>query len=164
MSTVVETRTELTPSTFYRIVAIAEAITWTLLILVMVLKYGFGIEGWYTFTAGLVHGFVFIAYAATAIVVGLNQRWHLDLIAFGIVTAVVPYATIPFDRWLEKRDRLEGGWRTVATDDPRDAFWIDRLLRWFLRHPLLLGTVMLLAVVAVISVLLILGPPGEWGT
>lgn len=153
----------MTPSKLYRIVSVAEAITWTILITVMVLKYGFGIEGWYTFTGGLVHGFVFIAYGASVIVVGLNQRWPIARIIFGIVTAIVPYATIPFDRWLEKRAHLVGDWRTEGTDDPRDASWIDRLLRWFLRRPLLLGTVMLVAVGAVIGILLILGPPGEWG-
>lgn len=158
-----EASTRFTPSALYRVVSIAEAITWTILITVMVLKYGFGIEGWYTFTGGLVHGFVFITYGASVIVVGLNQRWPIGRILFGIVTAIVPYATVPFDLWLEKRKHLVGQWRTEKTDDPRDAGWVDTLLRWFLRHPLLLGAVMILAVIAVVSVLLILGPPGEWG-
>ncbi len=148
------------PAQLYRGVALAEAVTWTILITVMVLKYGFGIEGWYTFGGGLVHGFVFIAYAATGIIVGLNQRWPLGLIAFGIVTAIVPYATVPFDRWLERRARLEGGWRTAASDDPRDQRWIDRMLRWFLARPALLLGVAVTAVTLVVAVLLVIGPPG----
>ena len=75
------------------------------------------------------------------------------------VTAVVPYATIPFDVWAHRTGRLEGGWRREETDDPRDAVWVDRLVRWMLRHPILLAAALLLAVVALFTVLLIVGPP-----
>ena len=154
--------TGLTPRLLYRILAIAETITWSLLILAILLKYVAQIDTPFTFAAGLVHGFVFIAYAGTAIIVGLNQRWSLGLIAAGIVTAIVPYATIPFDRWLERNDRTAGGWRTTETDDPRDKNWIDRSLRWMLAHPALLGTTLVTDVVVIVTVLLILGPPNEW--
>src|SRR5690606_38621117 len=100
---------------------------------------------------------------ATAIVVGLNQRWPYGRIAFAVLTAIIPFATIPFDRWLEKRDYLEGSWRREATDDPRDAGLIDRMLRWFLRHPWLLIGGAVVAIVALFAVLLSLGPPTEWG-
>lgn len=148
------------PAQVYRAVAIAEAVTWTILITVMVLKYAAGIEGWFTFAGGLVHGFVFIAYAASVIVVGLNQRWSLGLMALGIVTAIVPYATVPFDRRLERSGRLAGSWRTEASGHPRDSVWIDRMLRWFLARPALLLGVAVAAVTLVVAVLLVLGPPG----
>lgn len=154
----------LAPSRFYGIVAIAEAVTWTLLIAVMVLRYGFEIEGWFTFAGGLAHGFVFVTYGASVIVTGLNQRWRVRLMLLGIVTAIVPYATVPFDRWLERRGLLDGDWRTERTDDPRDATWVDGALRWFLRHPILLGGVLAASIVAVVGVLLMLGPPTQWGS
>ena len=154
------TATRVTPRSFYRIVAIAEAVTWTLLIAGLLLKYVLDAGDLGVRVGGSIHGFVFLAYAATAVLVGVNQRWPLGLIAMGVVTAIVPYATIPFDRWLEKNGKLEGGWRTTATDDPRDNTWIDRLLRWFLNHPVLLGALLVVGIVLVFTVLLILGPPG----
>jgi integral membrane protein len=154
------TTTRITPRAFYRIVAIAEAVTWTLLITGLLQKYVLDGGDLGVRIGGSIHGFVFLVYAATAVLVGINQRWRIGLIAVGVVTAVVPYATIPFDRWLEKNGKLEGGWRTAATDDPRDQVWIDRLMRWLLSHPALLSVLLVAGVVAVFSVLLILGPPG----
>jgi len=154
------TTTRITPRAFYRIVAIAEAVTWTLLIAGLLLKYVLDVGDLGVRVGGSIHGFVFLVYAATAILVGVNQRWKIGLIAMGVVTAIIPYATIPFDRWLERNGKLEGDWRTTATDDPRDQTWIDRLLRWFLNHPVLLGVLLVVGIVAVFTVLLILGPPG----
>lgn len=151
------------PSPLFRIVAFAEAVTWTILITVMVLKYAFHIEGWYTFTGGLIHGFVFIAFGASAIVIGYNQRWPIRRIVGVAAAALVPYLTIPIERSLHRRGLLEGDWRTEATDDPRDASFIDRLYRWFIARPWLFLGIVAAAVVAVVIVLLILGPPTEWG-
>lgn len=163
MTTDTTTIARVTPRTFYRVVAIAEAVTWTLLIAGMLLKYVAQAGNLGVLIGGSLHGLVFVTYAATAVLVGVNQHWPVKLIVGAVVTAIIPYATIPFDRWLEKNDRLEGGWRTTATDDPRDHTWISQLLRWFLNHPAILITVFVVAVVAIVTVLLILGPPGGWG-
>lgn len=157
------TISRVTPRAFYRVVAIAEAVTWTLLITGMLLKYVVQTGSLGVLIGGSLHGLVFVTYAATAVLVGVNQHWPIKLIVGAVLTAIVPYATIPFDRWLEKNNKLEGEWRTVATDDPRDHTWISKLLRWFLNHPKVLVTVFAVVVVAIVSVLLILGPPGGWG-
>jgi integral membrane protein len=149
----------LTPRRFYLIVAIAEAVTWTGLIAGMLLKYLGGIDFAVTIT-GTAHGIVFVTYAGTAIIVGLNQRWPLARIAFGVLTAIVPYATIPFDRWLDRRGHLDGAWRTERSDDPRDASWMDAAMRWFLARPALLAGAFVVAVAAIVAVLLLIGPPG----
>jgi integral membrane protein len=154
------TISRVTPRSFYRVVAIAEAVTWTLLIAGLLLKYVFDAGDLGVRVGGSIHGFVFLVYAATAVLVGVNQRWRIGLIAFGVLTAIVPYATIPFDRWLERNGKLDGDWRTTATDDPRDHTWISRLLRWFLNHPVVLGVLLVVGIVVVFTVLLILGPPG----
>ncbi len=161
-SDVVTPTGQVTPRSFYRVVAIAEAVTWTLLIAGMLLKYVFDAGNLGVLIGGSLHGLVFVTYAATAVLVGVNQRWPIKLIVGAVITAIVPYATIPFDRWLEKNDKLEGGWRTEATDDPRDHTWIDRVLRWFLNHPRALVAVFAIAVVAIVTILLIIGPPGGW--
>lgn len=161
MTAATSTTTGLTPERLYRALAIAEAITWTLLIVAMVLRYGAG-QDWAVPIAGPIHGFVFLAYGAMQLVVGRNQRWRAGTILVGIVTAVIPYATIPWERRIARRGLLAGGWRTEAGDDPRDASPIDRLFRWAIRHPLLTALVVLAVVVIVFAVLLQAGPPSEW--
>lgn len=151
---------KITPRGFFRVIAIAEAVTWTLLITSLILKYGFHANPLVTTIAGGLHGVVFITYALTSVLVGVNQRWSLGLIAFAVATAVVPYATIPFDIWADRRGRLDGPWRTEPSADPRDAGWIARLLRWMLTHPKTLVTLFIAAVVIITTTLLLIGPPG----
>lgn len=148
----------MTPKQLFRTAAIAEAITWTLLISALIIRAATGWALGVTIAGGI-HGFVFLAYGATAIIVAINQRWHPGVAALAIVSAVIPYATIPTEIWLARTGRLEGAWRKDATDDPRDQVWLDRLARWFIRHPLLLVLIIAAAVVLLFVVLLNAGPP-----
>jgi integral membrane protein len=149
----------VSPKRLFRALAIAEAVTWTILIVAMILKYAAGVE-WAVLVGGSIHGFVFLAYAFTAVLVGVNQRWSVGLIALGVVTAVVPYATIPFELWLVRRGLLEGDWRHERTEHPADGNWVNRMLRWFLARPVLLTVVAVVGIAAVFTALLVLGPPG----
>jgi integral membrane protein len=153
----------VSPRLLYRTVAIAEAITWTLLIGGMLLKYviapgEFGDAA--VRVGGFVHGLVFLAYGITAVLVGVNQHWRPRVMLVALATAVVPYATIPFDRWLERRGMLTGRWRREATGDPRDNTPVSRLLRFGLARPVLFASVLAVGLVAVFTTLLVLGPPG----
>ena len=148
----------MTPKQLFRLAAIAEAITWTLLITALILRASTGFALGVTIAGGI-HGFVFLAYGATAILMAINQRWHPGVAITAIASAVIPYATIPAEIWLARTGRLEGAWRRDETDDPRDRSWIDRLARWFIRHPLLLLLVIAVAVVVLFVVLLTVGPP-----
>lgn len=147
-----------TPRHFFRFFAIAEVFSWTLLLGGLLLR---GILDWdlAVTIGGGVHGFVFLSYGATAVLMSKNQRWSAGVAAISIVSAVVPYATVPVDRWLQRTGRLEGHWRRTATDDPRDQTWHDRLLRWIINHPLLSILIILALVVALYVTLLIMGPP-----
>jgi hypothetical protein len=98
----------------------------------------------------------------TALLVGINQRWSFGKLALAVVLAIVPFATIPFERRLVSTSALEGSWRTVASEDQRDKGFIDRLFRWFIARPYLLLAVLLIAIPAVFAFLLFLGPPTEW--
>ncbi|MET4004854.1 MULTISPECIES: DUF3817 domain-containing protein [Arthrobacter] len=150
----------MSPRTFYRTLAIAEAITWTLLIAAMIMKYVFKVGDWPVTVGGFAHGLVFIAYVTTAVLVGLNQRWPVRLILGAAATAVVPYLTIPFDRWLEKKNRLDGEWRTQATAHPHDGHWVQVVLRWMLNRPVLLSVVFVVFVGGIMSTMMFVGPPG----
>lgn len=155
------TTSSVGPKRVYRFLAIAEAITWTLLIVAMIAKYGFQLDALVPI-AGPIHGFVFLAYGAMQLVVGRNQRWPVRTVLLGILTAVIPYASVPWERRLERRGALEGRWRTEATDDPRDATAVDRAFRWGVSHPILLVVVALALVAVAFAGLLNAGPPSEW--
>lgn len=147
------------PARLYRALAIAEAITWTILIAAIIAR-AVGAPGVVVTIGGGIHGFVFLAYAATAVLVALNQRWHLGIAALAVVSAVIPYATIPTEIWLHRTGRLDGDWRLEPGDDPRDRRWYDRLMRWFLRRPWVLFALLAVGIVALYVILLLVGPPG----
>ncbi|MFE6254329.1 DUF3817 domain-containing protein [Agromyces sp. NPDC057865] len=149
----------MSPKRLFRALAFAEAVTWTILIVAMILKYAAGVDA-AVLVGGSIHGFVFLAYAFAAVLVGVNQRWHLGLIAFAVLTAIVPYATIPFEVWLMRRGRLEGEWRREAGEHPADASWVNGMLRWFLARPVLLTVAAVIGIAVVFSALLVIGPPG----
>lgn len=147
-----------TPRTFFRFFAIAEVISWTLLIGGLILRATNGWDLAVTIGGGI-HGFVFLSYGATAIIMAKNQRWSAWPTVVALVSTVIPYATVPVDIWLHRTSRLDGPWRRTATDDPRDHTWHDRLLRWIINHPVLSIVIGLGAVIVVYVALLIMGPP-----
>ncbi len=148
-----------TPLTLFRTLAIAEAISWTLLITALILRAVTDLSILVTIGGGI-HGFVFLSYGATAILVAKNQRWGVWPTVVAIASAIVPYATIPAEIWLHRSRRLIGDWRLEATDDPRDHSWHDRLMRWMLHRPWVLGLLIAVAIVVLYVALLIIGPPG----
>ncbi|HLU62949.1 MAG TPA: DUF3817 domain-containing protein [Protaetiibacter sp.] len=147
-----------TPASLFRVLAIAEAISWTLLIVGLILRATADLAI-ATTIGGTIHGFVFLSYGATAVLVALNNRWRPWPTTVAIVSAIVPYATIPAELWLSRSGRLAGQWRT-GEPDPADRLWYDGLLRWFLLRPWVLAVLIFLAVVTLFTVLLIIGPPG----
>lgn len=148
-----------TPLNLFRVLAIAEAISWTLLIAGLIVRATTDLAVAVTIGGGI-HGFVFLSYGATAVLVAKNQRWGVWPTVVAIASAVIPYATIPTELWLHRTGRLAGAWRLQATDDPRDAAWHDRLMRLFLNRAWLLAVLIALAVVVLYVILLIVGPPG----
>ena len=148
-----------TPLNLFRVLAVAEAISWTLLIIGLILRATAGLAI-ATTIGGAIHGLLFLSYGATAILVAKNNRWTVRPTLVALVSTVIPYATIPVELWLHRTGRLTGAWRVDATPDPRDLAWHDRLMRWFLRRPWVFAGVLLLGILVLFIVLLILGPPG----
>jgi integral membrane protein len=145
--------------TFARI----EMFTWALLIAAIVVRETIGLAPNIFTIAGATHGFAFIGYSVTAVLVGVNQRWPLAQTAIAVVLAIVPFATYPFDRYLERRSMMDGEWRIEGTKDPRDNTRFDRLFRWFIFRPVLLIFTLVVFVVSLFAFLLWLGPPYQWG-
>ena len=149
----------MSPRQLFQLLAVAEAISWTLLIIGMLLKYAVQTTDVGVSIGGAVHGFVFLAYVAAALVIALNQRWSTRVIGLVLVSAVLPYATIPAERRLERENLLDGGWRIAPSDDPRDTSRLNRGLFYVLNHPILSFVVAIGAVTIVFFLLLLVGPP-----
>ncbi len=146
----------MTPLTLFRRVAIAEAITWALLLTGMFLKYVTETTELAVSVFGMVHGVVFIAYCLTTVLVAVDQKWPWGRLALGLASAVPPFATVWFDRFAERRGALGEAWRLrVAT--PVGA--AERAASWLLRNPVR-GAVTGGVTVAVLTGLaLAVGPP-----
>ena len=65
----------MTPVRLYRVVAVAEAVTWALLLTGMFLKYVTETTELGVQVFGMVHGVVFIAYCLTTVLLSVDQRW-----------------------------------------------------------------------------------------
>lgn len=152
----------MSPRSLFRRFAFAEAVTWTLLIGGLVLKATAGVPQIALTVVGGIHGAVFLTYAVIASLTGVNQRWGSLRTVLSVALAIVPYATIPFEIYVERTGRLTGAWRREHSGDLRDDHWFDRLYRWFIVRPALLVGSMLLVVLAIFAALLIIGPPGGW--
>lgn len=151
-----------TPGRFYRTVSVAEAVTWTVLIVGMLLKYAAGLGSLPVLIGGSIHGFVFLSFAGASLLVGVNQRWPVGRIIGAVAMAIVPYGTIPFDSRLVRHGALEGPWHAEHSGEDHDDVWIRKLLRWFVARPALLVTVFIIVVLVIMGALLLIGPPGGW--
>ena len=152
----------MTPKRLFTFFATAEAFTWTLLISALVARAVTEFPAIAVTIVGGTHGAVFLGYGVTAALVGVNQRWPIGRIVTGIALAIVPFATVPFERYVLKRSQLDGRWRTTASTDPRDNHWFDQLFRWFIARPAILIITLVAVVAAIFTVLVSLGPPTEW--
>ena len=101
------------PLLLFRRVAIAEAMTWALLLTGMFLKYVTETTELAVRVFGMAHGVVFIAYCL-ATLVGVDQRWSRGRVLLGLISAVPPFPTVWFDRYAERR-----GLRRPAAHDRR---------------------------------------------
>ncbi|WP_426245992.1 DUF3817 domain-containing protein [Nocardioides sp. LHG3406-4] len=147
----------MTPQALFRRVAIAEAVTWALLLFGMFLKYVTETTELGVRVFGMVHGVVFVAYCLVTVLVWVDQRWSLGRGLLGLVAAVPPFATIAFDVYAERRGLLSPTWR-LRSHEP--ASLGERAASWLLRNPARGAIAGLVAVVVLTGAALLVGPPG----
>lgn len=83
---------------WFRVAAVAEALSWAGLLIGMVFKYlvvenEIGVE-----IFGPIHGVIFIVYVATVLVAARAQRWAPSTWILGLVSSIPPFMTIWFER------------------------------------------------------------------
>ena len=144
------------PRVLLRTVARVEAVTWTLLLVGMFLKYVTETTELGVRVFGMAHGVVFIAYCLTVVLVGVDGRWRPGQVLLGLVSAVPPFATLWFERYAAARGLETESWR-LRDAAPSSA--LERLVSWLVRKPLAGLGAGLVAVAALTAVALAVGPP-----
>ena len=146
----------MTPVLLFRRVAVAEAITWALLLSGMFLKYVTETTELGVRVFGMVHGVVFVAYCVTTALVAVDQRWSARRTVLGLVAAVPPFCTVWFDRHAEARGLLSAEWR-LRSVEPTGP--VERVAAWVLRNPVGGALAGVATVAALTAVALVAGPP-----
>jgi integral membrane protein len=151
----------VSPRSLFRTVAIAEAVTWTLLIAGMIGKYVLDLGGLGVTIGGSAHGLVAIAYVLTVALVGINQRWSFAVLTVAVGSAVIPYLSVVFEMWAARSGRLDGPWKRDATADRADHTVPATTVRWLVRRPVAAAVILVVALAVIMTVLLVVGPPGK---
>ena len=95
-----------TAATAFRIVAVAEALSWVGLLAGMYVKYvpqtsEVGVQ-----VFGPIHGGVFLAYVVVTLVAGRVLRWDRWTTLLALAASVPPLATVLVERWASRTGRL----------------------------------------------------------
>ena len=93
----------------FRAVAIAEALSWTGLLIGMVFKYLVVGEEIGVKIFGPIHGGLFLLYLAVTMVVRHQLRWGSATTVLALIAGVPPLATLIFERWATHTARLPSG-------------------------------------------------------
>lgn len=92
----------------FRLVALAEAVTWVGLLTGMYFKYvgsprtEIGVQ-----IFGMAHGIVFTVFVVAAVLAGRAYSWGAGAWLLAAVGAVVPLGSVAFLAWADRTDRLE---------------------------------------------------------
>ncbi|GAB3308063.1 DUF3817 domain-containing protein [Epidermidibacterium keratini] len=93
---------------WFKIVAIAEAISWALLLTGMYFKYlATDRTDVLVSIFGALHGGIFVLFVALTLLVWRRLRWSFGTLALALVSAVPPFFTIPFEMWASRTGRLD---------------------------------------------------------
>ena len=146
------------PLVLFRRLAVAEAVTWALLLTGMVLKYVTRTTELGVQVFGMVHGVVFVAYCVGTVFVAVDRRWSLGRTLLGLAAAVPPFATIWFERRVVTAANRGDGWR-LAPGRQHPAGPAEHLQAWTLRRPALAVLAGVVLVGALTGAALLVGPP-----
>jgi integral membrane protein len=102
----IEGVTPRTAATAFRIVAVAEALSWVGLLAGMFVKRVLDSSEVGVQVFGPIHGAVFVAYVAVAVVAARVLRWDTRTTLLALAASVPPLATLWFERWAARTDRL----------------------------------------------------------
>jgi integral membrane protein len=93
-------------ATAFRIVAVAEALSWIGLLAGMYVKRVLGTSEVGVQVFGPIHGAVFVAYVVVAVFAARVLGWSRGTMLQALAAAVPPLVTVWFERWASRTGRL----------------------------------------------------------
>ena len=88
----------------FRLVALAEAVGWTLLIAgIVIQRYHLPGSHYAVPIAGQVHGTIFLAYFAIVLATYSSSRWSRQKFVVAVLAGVPPYGTLLFEQWASRQ-------------------------------------------------------------
>jgi integral membrane protein len=103
----------------FRLVALAEAVTWVGLLIGMYFKYlgtprtEIGVK-----IFGMAHGLVFIAFVITAVFAGLAFSWAAKIWLLALLASIVPLGSVIFLIWADRARILGEANAAVGSGGP----------------------------------------------
>jgi len=91
----------------FRAAAIAEAMSWTGLLVGMVFKYLVVGDDIGITIFGPIHGGLFLVYLAVTMLVRRQLRWSTATTVLALVASVPPLGTLVLERWASRTGRLQ---------------------------------------------------------
>lgn len=97
----------MTTSRLFKGFALAEAVSWALLLTGMFFKWILKTTEVGVQIAGPIHGVMFIGYVLTALKLWQEKSWPGKTIGFALLSSVVPFMTVWFEKRAERRGELD---------------------------------------------------------
>ncbi|WKG01897.1 DUF3817 domain-containing protein [Mycolicibacterium sp. HK-90] len=107
---------------WFRLIALAEALSWAGLLVGMYFKYlgsprtEIGVK-----VFGPIHGGIFVAFVIAAVLVGLARKWDVVTWILALLASIVPLGSVIFVIWADRTARLEATGVAAATVQPGGA-------------------------------------------
>lgn len=92
---------------WFRLIGLAEAVSWAGLLVGMYFKYlgsprtEIGVK-----VFGPIHGGVFVAFLAAAVLVGLAFKWSITTWGMALLASIVPLGSVIFIIWADRTGRI----------------------------------------------------------
>ncbi|WP_434439564.1 DUF3817 domain-containing protein [Lentzea sp. E54] len=102
----------------FRILALAEAISWAGLLLGMFFKYvvvqnEIGVK-----IFGPIHGIVFVGFILVTLMTKEPLKWDGRTLVLALLSSIPPFGTVIFERWAAKTGRLDETATARASEQP----------------------------------------------
>jgi len=106
--------------TVFRTVAIAEAVSWGLLLVAMFFKWvldaePLGLAEGGVPVAGPIHGGIFVLYVASTLVSAYVFKWNAKTLVLGLGASIPPFFTVWFETWADRKGLLTRARREAPT-------------------------------------------------
>ncbi|GAA1222873.1 DUF3817 domain-containing protein [Prauserella halophila] len=92
----------------FRVIAVAEALSWAGLLIGMFLKYAVELGEGGVPVLGAVHGAMFVVYLVVTLGVAKSLGWSVGTTVTALLASIPPLFTWWFETWALRRGKLDG--------------------------------------------------------